>query len=144
MKQIRITALFLCFILLQVNCVSAQHMSQKEYNTISINYQAALTILQGAVASDLISGHEKGYGFVYAGLADKQYLLDSFKNYNLSGYSENIGNKSYAVLLLCDKNDKYALLEGVFCGKKPFIENVWKDEPERQCNHTLDIAKVCQ
>jgi len=48
-----------------------------------------------------------------------------------------------AVVLVCDKDGKYGLLEDAGCSGR-MDKHLWKETPPKPCEFTVDTRKVCQ
>jgi hypothetical protein len=138
------SVIFLGSLLLFSQLSCAQVVSQKDMNAIRFPYENALTILQGGVQAGVLPAGLEGPEFVAQGLAGNAFLLKEFKDYYVTGTVKIVGTKKTAVLLLCDKKDGVALLEGVLCKKEPTIAERWKASSGHPCVFDLDVQAACR
>jgi len=104
---------------------------------------SALTKLSAAVESTV--GFKspppelKDQGLAELSTKHNPKILEPFAEYTVKTYSQN----SHAVVLICDKEGKLALLEDAGC-TSPMDKHWWRDQPEKDCSFTIKIDEVCQ
>ena len=66
-------------------------------------------------------------------------LLEPFSGYALKTFVQN----RHAVVLVCDKLGKHALLEDAGC-TSPLDKHLWKEQLDRPCDFTIKLGEICQ
>lgn len=66
-------------------------------------------------------------------------LLEPFSDYVLKTFVQN----RHAIVLVCDKTGKYAMLEDGGCTSK-LDKHLWKEAPEANCSFTIKLGEICQ
>ncbi len=90
------------------------------------------------------SGPMSGPEFVERGLASHAYLLQGLADYYVTAEVQQGGGKKRVILLLCDKQDGYALLEGVLCKNDKVIEERWQETPKHPCDFSIRASELCR
>jgi hypothetical protein len=129
----------ICLILfLSIGCTHSIAGNTEDMLTLG----SALTKLSSAVESTV------RYKNPPAGISDSELLvlatshdpriLKPFSDYTLRVLNQN----SHAIVLVCTKDGKYALLEDAGCSTK-LDRHWWQEQPDKACDFSLDIASIC-
>jgi len=140
MKNRLSITLFWLPIFLLLACVSVG--AQPGLDAVRFPFDDALHVLQGAVMTGDVSPELTGPEFVTRGLAGHPQELRNLDGYYLTGYVANVRGHNRAVLLLCNRQDGIALLEGVLCRSRTRIITP-SAVSSHQCVYSLDVRREC-